>query len=133
MALGETAALGTKATLWAATERGDESGDGYTRKGLAATILLAAAALPFGWPQKPSDLWQPWTKAAEAEISAQTPVYVDFTAKWCLTCQTNKGIAYTDEVKRVKALEAENARLKKMLVDRDLEIEVMKEINAKKW
>ena len=29
----------------------------------------------------------------------------------------------TDEVKR----------LKKMLVDRDLEIEVMKEINAKKW
>jgi putative transposase len=39
----------------------------------------------------------------------------------------------TDEVKRLKALEAENARLKKLLVDRDLEIEVMKEINAKKW
>jgi putative transposase len=39
----------------------------------------------------------------------------------------------TDEVKRLKALETENARLKKMLVDRDLEIEVMKEINAKKW
>ena len=39
----------------------------------------------------------------------------------------------TDEVKRLKVLEAENARLKKMLVDRDLEIEVMKEINAKKW
>jgi len=37
----------------------------------------------------------------------------------------------TDEVKRLKALEAENARLKKLLVDRDLEIEVMKEINAK--
>ena len=39
----------------------------------------------------------------------------------------------TDEVKRLRVLEAENARLKKMLVDRDLEIEVMKEINAKKW
>ena len=39
----------------------------------------------------------------------------------------------TDEVKRLKVLEAENARLKKLLVDRDLEIEVMKEINAKKW
>jgi putative transposase len=37
----------------------------------------------------------------------------------------------TDEVKRLRALEAENARLKKMLVYRDLEIEVMKEINAK--
>jgi len=38
-----------------------------------------------------------------------------------------------DEVKRLKGLEAENARLRKLLVDRDLEIEVMKEINAKKW
>lgn len=39
----------------------------------------------------------------------------------------------TDEVRRLKALEAENARLRKLLVDRDLEIEVMKEINRKKW
>ena len=39
----------------------------------------------------------------------------------------------TDEVKRLKVLEAQNARLKEMLVARDLEIEVMKEINAKKW
>jgi putative transposase len=37
------------------------------------------------------------------------------------------------DVKRLKTLESENARLKKLLVDRDLEIEVMKEINAKKW
>jgi uncharacterized protein YqhQ len=41
MALGETAALGTKATIWAAQERGDESGDGYTRKGLFATVAIA--------------------------------------------------------------------------------------------
>ena len=39
----------------------------------------------------------------------------------------------TDEVKSLKALETENAQLKKILVDRDLEIEVMKEVNAKKW
>ncbi len=37
------------------------------------------------------------------------------------------------EVKRLKALEAENARLRKLLVDRELEIDVMKEINSKKW
>ena len=43
------------------------------------------------------------------------------------------GSMETDEVKRLKGLEAENARLRKLLVDRDLEIEVMKEINAKKW
>ena len=38
-----------------------------------------------------------------------------------------------DDVRRLKTLEAENARLKKMVAERDLELEVMKEINAKKW
>jgi putative transposase len=37
------------------------------------------------------------------------------------------------EVKRLKQLEQENARLKKLLAERDLEVEVMKEIAAKKW
>ena len=38
-----------------------------------------------------------------------------------------------DDVKRLKSLESENGRLKKILAERDLEIEVMKEIAAKKW
>lgn len=33
----------------------------------------------------------------------------------------------------LKQLEQENARLKKMLAERALELDVMKEINAKKW
>jgi putative transposase len=37
------------------------------------------------------------------------------------------------EAIRLKELERENARLKKLLAERDLEIEIMKEINAKKW
>ncbi len=37
------------------------------------------------------------------------------------------------DVKRLKTLESENARLKKILAERDLEIEIMKEIAAKKW
>jgi len=36
-------------------------------------------------------------------------------------------------VKRLKALTSENAKLKKLLAERDLEIEVIKEINRKKW
>ena len=39
----------------------------------------------------------------------------------------------TGDVKRLKELEQENARLRKLLVQRDLEIDVMKEIAAKKW
>jgi putative transposase len=38
-----------------------------------------------------------------------------------------------DDVRRLKQLEQENARLKKLVAERDLEIEVMKEIAAKKW
>ncbi len=37
------------------------------------------------------------------------------------------------DVKRLKALEQENARLKKLLAEAALDIEVLKEINAKKW
>jgi transposase-like protein len=37
------------------------------------------------------------------------------------------------DVKRLRQVETENARLKKLLAERDLEIEVMKEVAAKKW
>jgi len=36
-------------------------------------------------------------------------------------------------VRRLKQLETENARLKKLVAERDLEIEVMKEVAAKNW
>jgi putative transposase len=36
------------------------------------------------------------------------------------------------DVRRLKQLEIENARLKKLVAERDLEIEVMKEVAAKK-
>lgn len=39
----------------------------------------------------------------------------------------------SDDVEQLKGLAQENARLKKLLAERDLEIEVMKEIDAKKW
>jgi putative transposase len=38
----------------------------------------------------------------------------------------------TDDVRRLGALEEENNRLKKILAERDLEIEVMKKIAVKK-
>jgi putative transposase len=43
------------------------------------------------------------------------------------------GQMQASDVKRLKALELENSRLKKLLAERDLDIEVLKEINAKKW
>lgn len=47
--------------------------------------------------------------------------------------RTRFGGMEKQEVKRLKSLETENSRLKKLLAERDLEIEIMKEIAAKKW
>jgi putative transposase len=43
------------------------------------------------------------------------------------------GTFQANDVRRLKQLEAENARLKKLVAERDLEIEVMKEISGKNW
>jgi putative transposase len=37
------------------------------------------------------------------------------------------------DVKRLRQLEQENAKLKKLVAERDLEIDLMKEVAAKKW
>jgi putative transposase len=37
------------------------------------------------------------------------------------------------DVRELKRLKDENARLKKLLAERDLDVEVMKEIQSKKW
>ena len=37
------------------------------------------------------------------------------------------------DVKRLRQLEQENAKFKKLVAERDLEIELMKEVAAKKW
>jgi putative transposase len=37
------------------------------------------------------------------------------------------------DVKRLRQLESENAKLKKLVAERDLEIEVMREVARKKW
>ena len=38
-----------------------------------------------------------------------------------------------NDVKRLKALELENAKLKRLLAERDLEVDLMREVNRKKW
>ena len=43
------------------------------------------------------------------------------------------GALESADVRRLRQLEQENAKLKKLLAERDLEIEVMKEVAAKKW
>jgi thiol:disulfide interchange protein/DsbC/DsbD-like thiol-disulfide interchange protein len=44
------------------------------------------------------DPWQPFAPALVAELAASKPVFVDFTAAWCVTCQVNKKLVLTDAV-----------------------------------
>lgn len=70
---------------------------------------------------------------------ADSAPVVDVAKKYGISDQTiyiwrkRFGTLQADEVKRLRGLEQENARLKKMVAERDLAIEVMKEISAKKW
>ncbi len=45
----------------------------------------------------------------------------------------NFGGMQTRDVQRLKDLEKENARLKKLLAERDLEVDCLKEVASKNW
>ena len=68
-------------------------------------------------------------RTSVAEVAKKQGVSTETIYSWRRKC----GGMDVSETKRLKQLEQENARLKKLVGERDLEIEVMKEIAAKKW
>lgn len=64
------------------------------------SLLFAGGGLFLSAPPKPSALtWEPWSQEkVDAYLAEGRPVYIDFTALWCATCQLNKKRAYTKEV-----------------------------------
>jgi thiol:disulfide interchange protein len=60
---------------------------------MCVAVLLAAGV--YGFVTRPSQLvWQQFTKGSlEKALASGRPVFVDFTADWCLTCKTNERFA----------------------------------------
>ncbi len=87
------------------------------RFGIGSLIVVGLLGLWIGWPKSatassdvtanaaPSVTWAPWSPEEVARLRAEGRiVYVDFTARWCATCQTNKKLVFgSDEVLRTFA------------------------------
>ncbi|MCW5661607.1 MAG: thioredoxin family protein [Burkholderiaceae bacterium] len=79
----------------------------------ASALVAVLAAAVWTWPtlhppaaihsadaaatDAPLGAWQPWSPDAFARVRAEgRPVFVDFTAAWCVTCQVNKRLTLND-------------------------------------
>ena len=63
------------------------------------TTTAEAAAAGYDVAKGDHPAWNTWSKALmDKALADGHPVYVDFTAKWCATCQMNKKTAYTADV-----------------------------------
>jgi thiol:disulfide interchange protein DsbD len=67
----------------------------------AALVLLFAAGAWIGWPRASAAnasadvTWEKWSPEAVQALRADNRIiYVDFTARWCATCQANKKLVF---------------------------------------
>jgi thiol:disulfide interchange protein len=114
MARGLMALVGVALLLWLAHV-------GAMRRGLGkgAGVLALAGLLAWSWPTEAPEPaqaargatpvaeggWLPYDEAALARFAAEgRPVFVDFTAAWCVSCQVNKRLVLnTPEVQQAFA------------------------------
>jgi len=78
---------------------------GRARFGISACLILVALGAWTGWPTPPAPtdiVWEKWSPEAVEKLRSENRiVYVDFTARWCATCQANKRLVFhSDDVLR---------------------------------
>jgi thiol:disulfide interchange protein len=91
-------------------------------------MLLGAAC--YGFVTKPSQLvWRPFSKSTLDEaLASGKPVFIDFTADWCITCKTNERFAIDTPKVRQEFLKRNVVALKADWTKGDPEItEILKQ------
>jgi thiol:disulfide interchange protein DsbD len=77
----------------AATQQSDASPSSATKSKSAAQPISAAPSRQDSPNQSASEplVWQPYSQSAlDASLAAGHPVFIDFTADWCLSCKFNE-------------------------------------------
>ena len=94
--------------------------------GLVLTLVALVAGLVVGWPRPPQAdeiAWEKWSPARVEQLRAEgRTVYVDFTARWCATCQTNKKLVFSSAEVRQAFATRRIAALKADWTNKDPEI-----------
>jgi len=101
--LGALLVFGGAAWVWG-TWGGLGRRTAVRRTALVVALVLGAAATTFavGNAARPrpapvaaqSGPWEPWSQARVDDLRARgVPVFVDFSAAWCLSCQVNERVA----------------------------------------
>ena len=74
------------------------------RRALLLSIATLAGGLFLGWPPDTSAelKWQEWSPETVQRLRDEgTPVYIDFTARWCATCQVNHRVYSSPKLKEL--------------------------------
>ena len=85
--------------LWIFGRWGTPSKSRKTRTiAVVVTLLLMAVSVYSGYPRPKKHFWEPWSpELVQKYVSEGRTVYVDFTARWCATCQLNKRVVFSSE------------------------------------
>lgn len=100
-------ALAFAGWLWGRLQHGGRTGPKWALLALLATapgLWLAHGAVTFE-DAVDTALWQPWSPEEEARLRAEgTPVFVNFTAAWCISCKVNEKVVFErDDVREAFA------------------------------
>ncbi|MFN0314332.1 MAG: protein-disulfide reductase DsbD family protein [Burkholderiales bacterium] len=92
-----------------------------------AGLLIVALATAWPWNTNPArgqgNEWLPWSEGAvQSALAAGQPVFVDFTAAWCVSCQVNKQLVLHREAVTRGFAQSQVLRLRADWTNKDPEI-----------